>query len=215
MNWADYVILAVLVLSVLIGLWRGLVSEVLALAVWVAAVWLAWLFGPRVAEYFRNAIDVPSARIIVAYGVCFVAVLILGALLRFVLHKLVEGTGLSGSDRLLGMVFGLARGAILVTLVVFLLGFTPFPRDPWWQQSRLLPTFTRAADWLGERLPEGVHRYLHPSGEFHSARLPASARIVPERVMIPSPRPVSAPTEGLPAAPSSRAGLATKGQFAR
>lgn len=162
MNWADYTIIAILALSVLVGLWRGLVAEVLALLIWVAAFWVAWTFGPEVAAYFEGHIEVPSARIILAYALCFVAVLIAGALLKFIIGKLVSGTGLSGSDRMLGMIFGLARGVLLVALVVFLLGFTPFTRDPWWHQSRLLPTFTATADWMGERLPQGVRRYLHP-----------------------------------------------------
>lgn len=162
MNWADYVIIAVLALSVLIGLWRGLIAEVLALAVWVAAFWVAWLLGPRLAAAFEPVIDVPSVRVILGYVVCFVAVLLLGMLLKFVIDRLVEGTGLSGSDRLLGMLFGLVRGAFLVALLVFLLGFTPFTRDPWWQRSQLLPTFVTAANWLGQQLPDSVHRYLHP-----------------------------------------------------
>lgn len=162
MNWADYAIIGILALSVLVGLWRGLVAEVLALAIWVAAFWVAWTFGPEVAVYFEGHIDVPSARIILAYALCFVVVLILGALLKFVIARLVSGTGLSGSDRMLGMLFGLARGVLLVAVVVFLLGFTPFTRDPWWHQSRLLPSFNATADWLGERLPDGIRRYLHP-----------------------------------------------------
>lgn len=163
MNWADYAIIAMLALSVLMGLWRGLVAEVLALAVWGAAFWVAWWLGPRVATAFRGTIDEPSIRIIVGYALCFVAILILGALLKFVLAKLVQGTGLSGSDRLLGMLFGLARGVLLVTLLVFLLEFTPFSRDSWWHRSRLLPTFISAADWLGQQLPQGIQQYLHPS----------------------------------------------------
>lgn len=162
MNWADYAIIAILALSVLVGLWRGLIAEVLALVIWAAAFWVAWTFGPRVAEYFEGHIDVPSARIILAYALCFVTVLIAGALLKFVLGKLVTGTGLSGSDRMLGMLFGLARGVLLVALVVFLLEFTPFTRDPWWRQSQLLPTFTSTAEWLGEQLPDSVRHYLHP-----------------------------------------------------
>ncbi len=167
MNWADYAIIAILALSVLVGLWRGLIAEVLALVIWVAAFWVAWTFGPQVAVYFESHIDVPSARIILAYALCFVVVLVVGALVKFVLGKLVSGTGLSGSDRLLGMLFGLARGVLVVAIAVFLLGFTPFTRDPWWQQSRLLPTFTATADWLGSRVPESVGRYLHPRHAVH------------------------------------------------
>jgi membrane protein required for colicin V production len=161
-TWADYIIIAVLALSVLVGLWRGLVSEVLALAIWIAAFWLAWIFGPGIAAHLQGRIELPSARLLVGYGLCFVGVLVAGALLRFLVGKLVQGTGLSGTDRLLGMFFGLARGVLLVTLAVFLVGFTPFTRDPWWQQSRLLPAFGGAADWLGQRLPDSVRGYLHP-----------------------------------------------------
>lgn len=175
MNWIDYAIIGVLGLSVLIGLWRGLVSEVLALAIWIAAFWVAWLLGPTVAAHFDPMIGLPSARIIVGYGLCFVAVLILGALLRFVVRKLIEGTGLSGTDRLLGMLFGFARGVLLVTLLVFLVGFTAFTRDPWWQQSVLLPQFQHVAAWLGQRVPVGVRDYLHPNVALDRlGRLPAS-----------------------------------------
>lgn len=165
MNWADYAIVGILALSVLIGLWRGFVSEVLALGVWIAAVWVAWMFGGQVAGLFEHSVSLPSARMLLGYGICFIGVLILGALLRFVMHKLVEGTGLSGSDRILGMAFGLARGVLVVVLVVMLLGFTPFPRDPWWKQSQLLPSFRSAAQWLAVRLPDNLEKYI----DFHPA----------------------------------------------
>jgi len=173
-NWADYIILVVLGVSVLIGLWRGLISEVLALAIWIAAFWVAWTFGPSVAGYFEHSIQLPSARILVGYGICFIAVLIAGALLRFLVSKLVEGTGLSGTDRLLGMVFGFVRGVLLVTLAVFLLGFTAFIRDPWWNESALLPQFKGMAAWLGERVPDSVRHHLNPPALLdHLPALPA------------------------------------------
>ena len=162
MNWADYTILAVLGLSVLMGLWRGFIGEVLALAVWACAFWVAWLFGPALAERFSASISTPSARILLAYAVCFVAVLIAGAIVTFLVRKLVEGSGLSGSDRLLGMVFGLVRGLALMVLVVLLMGFTPFARDPWWRESQLLPGFETGAHWLAARLPAEVAHYLEP-----------------------------------------------------
>ncbi len=163
MNWADYCILATLALSVLMGLWRGLVGEVLALACWVVAVWVAWTFGPQVAAQFTR-VDVPSARLLIGYALCFIAVLIAGAILSFVMRKLIRGSGLSGTDRLLGMVFGLARGLALVTLVVLLLGFTPFPRDPWWHQSQLLPSFQQGAQWASSHMPNEVTKYLDLRG---------------------------------------------------
>ena len=165
MNWADYAIVAVLGLSVLMGLWRGFIGEVLALAVWACAFWVAWLAGPTLAERFSASISTPSARVILAYGLSFLAVLVAGAIVTWFVRKLVEGSGLSGSDRLFGMVFGLARGLALVVFVVLLLGFTPFTRDPWWQQSHLLPSFERGASWLAARLPDEVARYLHSADD--------------------------------------------------
>lgn len=184
MNWADYTILAVLGLSVLMGLWRGFIGEVLALAVWACAFWVAWMLGPALAEHFSGSISTPSVRILLGYGLCFIAVLIAGAIVTFLMRKLVEGSGLSGSDRLLGMVFGLVRGMALVVLVVLLLGFTPFARDPWWSQSRLLPSFEQGAHWLRERLPAEVARYLEPAASL--IRPPESDRKPPATPNSPS-----------------------------
>lgn len=163
MNGFDYAISGVLALSVLVGLWRGFIAEVLALACWALAFWVAWMFGPVLAESFSASISVPSVRAMLAYALCFIAVLIGGALLAFLMRKLVSGSGLSGTDRLLGMVFGLVRGAALVVLVVMLMKFTPLVEDDWWQASRLRPTFEQGADWVTSRLPQEVSRYLGPA----------------------------------------------------
>ena len=133
----------------------------LALAIWACAFWFAWLFGPQLAERLAQTVPTPSVRIMIAYVLCFVAVLVAGAIVAFVMRKLIAGSGLSGSDRLLGMVFGLVRGLALVVLVVFVLG-AMFRRDPWWHESRLLPTFEAGADWLATHLPPEVARYLEP-----------------------------------------------------
>jgi len=205
MNWTDYIIIGVLALSVFVGLWRGLVSEVMALAIWIAAFWVAWTFGPMVAERFGQVIELPSARIIVGYGLCFVAVLVLGALLRFVIGKLVESTGLSGTDRLLGMLFGFVRGVLLVTLLVFLIGFTAFTRDPWWQRSVLLPRFQHVAAWLGQQVPPSVREYIHPPAVLD--RLHGLPAILPAPISGTTPAPaVSVMRPALPAVAASTAG---------
>lgn len=160
MNFADYAIIAILLLSVLVGMLRGLVAEVWALICWVCAAWLAWYCGPYLAGYLPQDFATPGVRLIVAYGICFILVLIAGAIVGFLLRRLVSGSGLSGTDRLLGLVFGLARGLALVVLIVLMLGFTPFSRDPWWQQSRLLPSFEAAAAWAKVYLPAELSNYL-------------------------------------------------------
>jgi len=202
-NWTDYIIIGILGLSVMVGLWRGLVSEVLALVIWIAAFWVAWWLGPAVAARFEHVIELPSARIIVAYALCFVAVLIVGALLRFVISRLIEGTGLSGTDRLLGMLFGVARGVLLVTLLVFLLGFTAFTRDPWWQQSVLLPHFQQAAAWIGQRVPADVGRYLNPQRVLeHLPDMHVPTRYPPPGATLPVP---AVSTSGAPVVPAGNA----------
>jgi membrane protein required for colicin V production len=167
MSWTDGIILGVLALSVLIGLFRGLVSEILSLVIWIAAFWVTWTFGPVVSAQLEHTIALPSLRYFVGYGACFVAVLIVGALIRFAMRRLIWSTGLSGIDRLLGMLFGFVRGVLIVTLLVFLVGLTGFTRDAWWQQSVLLPQFQGAAAWLGQNVPAdvsaNVREHLKPS----------------------------------------------------
>ena len=180
MNWADYTILAILGLSILMGLWRGFIGEVLALACWALAFWVAWMFAPALAERFSASISTPSVRVLLAYVLCFVAVLIAGAIVSFLMRKLVQGSGLSGSDRLLGMVFGLARGLVLVTLVVLLMGFTPFKRDPWWNESRLMPNFELGARWIGDRLPAEVTKYIEPAAALAKPILPPDKPAAPK-----------------------------------
>ncbi|MDF3981320.1 CvpA family protein [Luteibacter sp. PPL201] len=172
MNWADYVILAVLFISVLIGLARGLISEVLSLVIWVVAFWAAWTFGPVLAQRLESSISLPMARIGIGYGLCFAGVLVIGGLFRFLVSRLIASTGVGGPDRLLGMMFGLVRGILIVSLVVFMLNFTPLPNDPWWRQSAMLAQFAAPAAWLGEQVPSNVRGYLHPPAALQDIKMP-------------------------------------------
>jgi membrane protein required for colicin V production len=165
MNAADILIIAVLALSMLFGLWRGFVSEVLSLLCWVAAFWVAWAFGDRVAQWYQPYVSEPAACLIAGYVTCFLGVLIVGALLGWLVHKLMEGGGLRAGDRFLGAAFGLARGLLLVTFVVLLAGFTAVPREATaWRQSLLLPAFENGAGWVARALPPDVTRYLDIGG---------------------------------------------------
>ncbi|MBN8728157.1 MAG: CvpA family protein [Xanthomonadales bacterium] len=187
MNWADYAILAMLGLSVLMGLWRGFVGEVLALAIWVAAFWLAWLGAPALAGHVPDTISSPSVRLLLAGAACFFLVLVTGAIVSFLMRRLVESSGLSGSDRMLGMLFGLVRGLALVLLAVLLLGYTPFAQDPWWRESRLLPGFAGSAAWLGEHLPGQVAEYIGEASALVDPPAPLALPTTPPAVPPPSP----------------------------
>ena len=155
MIWIDYVILGIIGLSALISLIRGFVREALSLMVWVAAFWVAWSFFRELAAQL-DWFNVPSVRLGVAFAMLFVATLMLGALVNFLVSQLVEKTGLSGTDRLIGVLFGAARGALLVAVLVLLAGLTPFPEDPWWKDSQLIGYFQELAIWLKTLLPEDI-----------------------------------------------------------
>lgn len=156
LTWVDIALLAILGMSALVGLWRGFVVEVMSLAVWVAAFWVAFAFGDDVAVMFEGSVESPSARLFLGYAMLFVGALIVGGLATWLMGKLVQSTGLSGTDRILGLGFGLLRGAALCCVLVLLMGFTPMPQDAWWRTSRVLPTFQVGAEWMRAWLPATV-----------------------------------------------------------
>ena len=160
MNWPDYAVLAVLAISVLVGALRGFIKEVFSLLVWSAAFLIAYHFAGDVAKLMEDAVTLPSARTAMGFTGLFVAVLLVGGLINYLLGRLVESTGLSGTDRLLGGVFGAARGLVLIVAVMLVAGFTPIPADPWWKDSSTIQRMMPLVEWAGGFLPETVHEHL-------------------------------------------------------
>lgn len=149
MNWADWAIIAIFSLSCLIGIIRGFVRESLSLIIWVTAVLVAKLFGGQFEYLLANLIETPSVRLMTAYAVLFVATLLLGAIASYLIGALIRATGLSGTDRLLGMVFGAARAFIVVmALLILLPGLIPVNQDEWWHEALLIPHFLACEEWM-------------------------------------------------------------------
>lgn len=146
MNWADWAIIAVVLLSCFIGVKRGFVKEALSLAVWALAFFVAISFHERLAVLLERSIDTPSLRYVVAFGVLFAATLVVGSLVNYLIGELVRVTGLSGTDRLFGAVFGWVRGVFVVLVALVLLGGI-FEDDPWWRSSQLIPQLLVLEDW--------------------------------------------------------------------
>lgn len=169
LNWADLILLGILAISCLVGLLRGFIAEAMSLAVWVAAFWLAFVYGGEAAELFATVVEAPSARLFLGHALLFILAILIGGLATWLIGRLVRASGLSGTDRLLGLCFGLLRGAALGCVLVLVMGFTPMPQDPWWQQSRLIPGFQRGAEWMRAWLPAAVAEYIR----FDAAPLPA------------------------------------------
>lgn len=148
MNWADWAIVAIIGFSVLISLVRGFFREALSLIVWVCAFVAASMFYVKGGAWFDAVIPTPSLRYITAWVVIFAGVLIAGAIVNFLIGQLVKSTGLGGTDRLLGMVFGALRGSIIVlALLILVPGVVPVTEDPWWHESLLIPHFLRFENW--------------------------------------------------------------------
>ena len=147
MNWADWTILAIVAISTLIGLSRGFVRETLSLLTWVAAFVIAMMFRDQLAPLLSNLVDTPSLQAIAAFAILFLFTLLAGAGLNMTLSAFVEATGLSGTDRVLGMVFGLLRGGIIViALLILAPALVPVEEDAWWRESSLIPHFLEFED---------------------------------------------------------------------
>jgi membrane protein required for colicin V production len=153
MTGFDFAVLAVVALSTLFAFVRGVVREVIALVAWIAGLGLALAFEGPVAALLPWFKDTPVAKHVIAFALIFVAVLIAGALVAYLLSKMVHAVGLGFVDRFLGAVFGLARGGIIVVLAALVAGVTALPRHDWWQNAALGPSVVAAALALRPWLP--------------------------------------------------------------
>ena len=142
--YLDWAILAILGISTLLSCFRGFVREALALGSWVVAIIVARWFADPVAGQLAQVIEVASVRQVVAFAGLIVATLIACGLLTRMLVHLIKASGLSATDRLLGMLFGLLRGGVIVVLGVAALHYwSPVAQDEWWQASVLVPYLLR------------------------------------------------------------------------
>lgn len=148
MIWADWAIISIVGVSVLISVVRGFVREALSLVVWVAALFVAMAFYPQATQWLTNLIETPSLRQAAAWLGLFVLTLIVGGIVNYLISQLVKATGLTGTDRFLGMLFGAARGLLVVLVILILLPQAlPVTQDPWWHESVLIPYFLKFESW--------------------------------------------------------------------
>ena len=154
MNWFDFTIIGIIGVSAIISLVRGFVKEAISLAIWVAAFLISRTFYPNLAQ-FLTQIDEPMMRNASSIAILFIGTLIVGALINYIVSQLVKVTGLTGTDRALGAVFGIIRGALIVSALLFFIDtFTTFASAPWWQDSVLVPEFGIIIEWFFEFMKE-------------------------------------------------------------
>lgn len=161
MTGFDYTVFAIVLLSILLGWWRGLVYEVLSLLGWVAAWMAARMFAAEAAPYMPAALGTESARTTAAFVVVFVLTLIICGIVTWLLSKLVKWVGLGWLDGLLGMLFGMVRGVMVVLLLVVLAGMTHFPQESFWRNSWSGKLLENAALNIKAWLPDSVAQRVH------------------------------------------------------
>lgn len=156
MNALDMAILGILLISAGISFIRGFAKEVFSLAAWIIAIWVAVTYTGVGSQFLESYISHPTARVATAFITLFLVTLILGTLTNSLLSGLIKKTGLSGTDRMVGLIFGAARGGVIVAVLVLLAGITEFPEQVWWHESKFLGHFEQMAFWLKGYLPPDV-----------------------------------------------------------
>lgn len=157
-HWIDYVILSVIGLSVITGLFRGFVKELIALCVWVLAIWLAMTYSSVVDPWLQPHIQDKTVRTVVAFLAVLFATIIVGGLFNAMLSFILRRSGLSGTDRLLGMGFGLVRGVFIVALLMLVIKMTSLSHEEYTSKSRLYPKFDPLVSWLYGYMPDLISK---------------------------------------------------------
>lgn len=153
MDTADIIIIGIIMVSILIGVVRGFIKELISLVTWVVAIILAVMFTTPFAEHMTFS-KTPFVRSLCAFILIFVSVVFVGAIINYLVGTLVRKTPFSAADRVLGSLFGVLRGIVFITILVLIGGWTQLPKAPWWQSSYFIPRVQVLSLWLKEQLPE-------------------------------------------------------------
>lgn len=180
---ADLVIVAAVLLSVVVGFFRGFVKEAISVASLVVAAWAALHFAPLGSSLVEGFIGSNAVRMWVGRALIFFVVLVLGGLIGWGVSYLINKGGLTGTDRVLGMGFGFCRGALLIGVVALAANYLGFSQDRWWQESRLVPYAERIGGAIKALTPRALE-YLQPPSEASDGEIDRAAGMFE----IPRPR---------------------------
>ncbi len=160
MNMIDFGIVLLLAVLLGLGLVWGFVKITIALGTWITASFVSFNFGPNLAASLLNSIESDALRLGAAMGLLFVLTIMMGALVSFLVRQIINKTGLSGLDRVLGMLVGGTLGMLIIIALVFIIGLTDIPQLALWQSSILIERFEILAAWLQGYLPADVAKYF-------------------------------------------------------
>jgi len=156
--WVDLAIIGIIAVSAITGLIRGFVKELVALFVWVAGIWIAYNYSPGIDPWLAKYIQDKTIRSITAFMIIFVAAILIGGIFNAVLSFILKRSGLSGTDRTLGTVFGFVRGIFMVSLIIVVIKMTSLPDQEYAKESRLYVKFDPVVNWLHELMPDFIKK---------------------------------------------------------
>ncbi len=162
MSLVDIAIIVVLLISTLIGLFRGFIREILSLASWLVALYVAWTFAKLGAEYLTPYISQPPLRVVASFAAIFIVVLIVASIISYILYRLFSIAGISGLDRSLGTLFGAGRGIIVVAILILAAVYMDFATQPWWRDSILVNYFTPVTEFMLSLMPQDIVENFRP-----------------------------------------------------
>lgn len=173
MIWIDIVILVIIIVSTLVGMFRGFVSEALSLATWILAIWIGIAYSVMLSHHILpHTIEDPNLRVGIAFAILFIITLIIGGVINVIASMLVKKTGLSGTNMSIGLVFGLTRGVLIVAVAILLAGLTTLPEQPFWQDSIILSKLEPVALWLRDLLPADLAGHFRLDTTTHQGLRP-------------------------------------------
>jgi membrane protein required for colicin V production len=171
----DYVMLAIVVLSAALGIWRGVIREVFALGAWILAIICMFLFGQIVANALPLAGQAAWLKSLVGYALVFVGVFIVTSIIGYLFSKLINAVGLSFIDRALGAMFGVVRGVLIAVLLVLVGGATNLPQSDWWKDSATAKPLETFAAVMRNKFPNDLAK------KFKNTVTPAHAAVMRQK----------------------------------
>lgn len=156
----DYLIVGILLISMIVGFFRGFFPELISIAAWFVAMFAAWNFSGLVEPYLQGKLGSVVIELWAARLIVFVVTLIIGGLIGQLVSLIIDKSGLSGTDRMLGLVFGLVRGGVILGVLVILGQLMGFTKEPWWPESKLIPVAERVASTLRVVMPDSIQNFI-------------------------------------------------------
>lgn len=159
-NWADYAIIVIIILSVGISFIRGFVREILSILGWIIVFWVSIVYFDSFANLLTPFIKSQTSRQVISFVFLFISILVIVLLLNYLISKMLLTRRFDGTDRILGVFFGLIRGILLISVLLLLASLTNVTQSQWWNDSVTIPKFDPIVEWLKSLLPEDIDQTM-------------------------------------------------------